>query len=314
MVLSFCLLACGADALPPPATGDGGTVDEDPLPGAYVHPEDEPEPLLTLEEIGQGIEDALDEMLALDPRELHDVYNGLLDAQDGDCPEYLDYDTSEYWYDTCSTAEGASFAGYGNTYRYQDYLDPENDYFYDDLAYMSADFAIETPSGESLEGTGYSHYYEVAYPDSENRSYYSRAWGRFHWEGPGSDGSWLSSGRSFDYYLSATYYPTYPGHYVTHYGGVSGMDGPVNAYVADSLMIYTESLGSLCEIEPSSVISVRDEDGNWYEVEFQGPDYWGGWAFEPECDGCGDVWFRGQYLGQACADFSALTDWTTRPW
>ena len=311
-MLSLLLFACSSDAPPPPPL-DGRSEDEQDLPGAYVHLEDEPEPLLTLEEIGEGIENALEEMLALDPRELHDVYVDIRDSQDGDCPAYLDYDT-EYWYDTCSTSEGASFAGYANTYRYQDYVNPDNDYFYEDLAYLSADFAIETASGESLEGTGYSYYYEGQYPNSSNRFYYSSSWGRFHWEGPGADGSWLSSGRSFDYYLSATYYPDYPGHYISHGGGVSGMEGPVNAYVADAFILYTETMGSLCELEPSSMISVRDEEGSWYEVEFQGPGYWGGWAFEPECDGCGDVWFRGRYLGQACADFSALTAWADRPW
>jgi len=314
-VVSFLLLACASD-LPPPPTGsaDPAAVQDD-LPGAYVHQGDEPQPVLTMADIGDGIEHALDEMLVLDQRDLHDVYNDLRNtSQDADCPAYLDYDTSEYWYDTCTTADGAYFAGYSSTYRYQDYTDPDNNYYYDELAYLSADFVIESPGGESLEGTGYSHTYEGQYPDSENRFNYARAWGRFHWEGPGSDGTWLSSGRSFDFALSAYSYPTYPGVYVNHYGGVSGMDGPVNAYVADGFMLYSETLGSLCEIEPSGTISVRDEDGNWYDVEFHGPSYWGGWAFEPECDGCGDVWFRGTYLGQACSDFSALVDWHGRPW
>ena len=62
-MLSFLLLACSADAPPPPPLD--GASDEEDLPGAYVHTEEEPEPLLTLEEIGEGIENALDEMLAL---------------------------------------------------------------------------------------------------------------------------------------------------------------------------------------------------------------------------------------------------------
>jgi hypothetical protein len=312
-VHTLLFLACAVDSPPPPISGDSEVQDTEPLPGAYVNDADEPEPVLSLQEIGTGIENALREMLELDPVVFHDVYRELRSWEDENCPVYLDYDTSDYWYDTCVTDEGASFVGSASTYRYDPYVD-ENGYTWEQHGYISADFSIETPDGEVLEGTGYSHFYEGIYPDSNYHFHYTRAWGRFRWNGPGSSDTWLSSGRSFDFYLHATSYPTYPGIYLSHYGGVAGMDGPVNAYVAESFILYSEGLGSACEVEPSGTISVRDEDGNWYDVDFDGPAYWGGWAFAPECDGCGSVWFRGQYIGETCVDFSPMLSWGDRPW
>ena len=51
---------------------------------------------------------------------------------------------------------------------------------------------------------------------------------------------------------------------------------------------------------------MRGEDGSWYDVLFDGPN-----DLQPEtppdlCDGCGQVYYQGDAMGEACADFSAL--------
>ena len=90
--------------------------------------------------------------------------------------------------------------------------------------------------------------------------------------------------------------------------------GTANSIWFDGVWIATEGQGSDCPIEPSGTISIRDDAGDWYDVEFQGPGYSGAASFPPECDGCGDVWYQGENLGQACVDFSAMTDWEGSPW
>jgi hypothetical protein len=49
-------------------------------------------------------------------------------------------------------------------------------------------------------------------------------------------------------------------------------------------------------------------------VSFDGPGEFGQPYDGAGCDGCGEVWFRGEPAGQACVDFSGLLDWTEAPW
>ena len=99
-------------------------------------------------------------------------------------------------------------------------------------------------------------------------------------------------------------------------GGVFGIDGAAEAIYATDFYIYSEAKGSPCELEPSGLISIRDSLGQWYDVEFQGPPYSGAWSYQPECDGCGSAWFRGEYMGEACVDFGIFMEWDGegRPW
>ena len=59
---------------------------------------------------------------------------------------------------------------------------------------------------------------------------------------------------------------------------------------------------------------MRDSEGEWYDVNFQGPPYQGARVLPNDCDGCGQVYYRGELLGEVCPDFSILTDWEDRPW
>ena len=79
-------------------------------------------------------------------------------------------------------------------------------------------------------------------------------------------------------------------------------------------MIYSNELGSECDLEPYGTISVRDNDGNWVDVVFDGPAYWGAWAFQPHCDGCGMAYFRGEEVGPTCIDFSSWLEWENLSW
>jgi hypothetical protein len=49
-----------------------------------------------------------------------------------------------------------------------------------------------------------------------------------------------------------------------------------------------------CGAHPSGALSLRGDDGRWYDLAFT------------DCSGCGRVDFEGQDLGAACADITAL--------
>ncbi|MDP6935323.1 MAG: hypothetical protein QGG40_20555 [Myxococcota bacterium] len=284
-------------------------------PSAYIYEVEEVVPILALDEVEQGITDALVSVFTLDPLFLHQAYDEMVALSDDDCPYYYDYYYEDYdryyWYDACTTDEGDAFSGYAI---HSDWSGYEADgYTYDEYRYLSAQAKITHADGRVIEAAGYSSYYERTYPDYATAAYHYIV-GDFRFDGPSAEGTWLAKDWSAYLYFYGAYYPGYPGNYVTTYGSLSGLDGLVNAIELDDVVLYQEALGSPCGIEPSGTISVRDDDGAWYDVDFQGPAYWGAPAFPPECDGCGEVYYRGTYQGEVCPEFSPLVDWQERPW
>ncbi len=103
------------------------------------------------------------------------------------------------------------------------------------------------------------------------------------------------------------------GRIATIDGGITGLAGDLDTVSVSGLFMYSPEL-SECD-EPGGSVSVRDADGNWYDVLFDGPE---GWEDEDvdlmACDGCGTTWFRGQQIGNTCVDFSSLVEFEDRPW
>lgn len=318
----------------PDGTDDpGGATDdtaEDDQPSDYIFEEEEPEALLDAAGVEKGISDGILAMLAIDPADLHDNYASVIadpyDAvvNDGeDCPYYVDYYLEDYgyfyWSAACTARDDTYFSGYGISFDFDPFW--SGGLHYDRYAYLSGTFQITDPEGYLLEGSGYSYDYEYEYPG--NYSYrYGQISGTFSYNNPAAADSWLGQEMTVSLYMYSLNYnawnPNYDGTNsqvnFTFTGSLGGLSGDINTIVLTDTFIYTAALGSACEAEPSGTISVRDSQGEWYDVYFQGPPYDGASVYPPDCDGCGQIYFRGDYLGDACPDFSPLTSWEDRPW
>ena len=238
---------------------------------------------------------------------------------DDDCPYVYDYYYESYgrtyWYDSCTSDDGTSYAGYGIHGRTQDYVDDTTTYEYSDNAYFAGSAKVVAPNGDTLEAAGASSTYAFYYPAYDRYYSYASIWGTFRWDGLGADASWLGQDLAVDLYTYAIDYDGYDvGVYTYLDGSLSGFAGAVNAVWFDGVLLQSEDVGSDCGIEPGGLISVRDDAGDWYDVVFDGPSYSGGFAFGPDCDGCGEAWFRGEAMGTVCPDFSSMFAWDTRPW
>ena len=309
--LLVVLAACGGEDPVPSDSGDA--------PSPYLYESENEEAALTLSQIRDGIETGLAVYAQLDAPVVHSIYASVREGDD-ECPAYSEtyYDDNGRWYwnDTCESETGSTFTGWGVSLFYEDVVTTE-DYRYDGYGYLSAAAKIRDPEGRVFEGAGYSYFYDRTALSSSNRTWYNRTYGHFRWEGSEGAGTWIDKGLIIDVIFSSTYYPAYPGRYVSMDGSVFGFDGDVDAIMVESLYLYDESMGSPCTAEPYGTISVRGESGSWYEVVFQGPEYWGAPAFPPECDGCGQASFRGKPMGEVCPSFSALMDWDpidSTPW
>ena len=322
------LFACGAE----PDVLEESPVDTgEELPSEYVVAPGESTALLTVAEVAEGIEEGLQTMRLLDPALLQGQYLELVEDGDSDeegCPEWKEnfYLASEsttynYWKDACTSDEGTLFSGWAKQQRPMEYQSG-NHHILDD-GYLEGEFEISQPGGQRLEFSGKVSYYErinnyYYYTDRTDfdRHYYVDASGDVTLQSSSEATTWLTESYVYDYTIAFRDYDDDAGMYADWEGGIFGISGDAPAIYASDFYIYSGDAGSPCEQEPSGLISIRDTEGQWYDVEFHGPPYSGAWSYQPACDGCGEVWFRGEYMGEACVDFEIFMQWNGegRPW
>ncbi|MEE2750960.1 MAG: hypothetical protein VX519_05990 [Myxococcota bacterium] len=320
MVFWILLVACSGGSSPAPIPEVEVEPEQPPETTPYVLEVDEPEASLSLEQIGEGIENGISLLLQLDPTPLHDAYESIVMAnEDEDCPNYVerldDAGRYDYWNDHCETASGVRFQGWGQRKRYPESWDGDH-YMLDD-GYINGEFEVLLADGTLIDFSGRSDFYEKEESD-QDLVFDLRTYGSFKVLDGQNSGTWLQQELAVDIDLRAYEREESRGggRYYDLEGGISGMSGVVSAFHAESFYLHNEAYGSHCELEPYGRVSVRDEAGQWYHVEFDGPAYNGAWSYTPDCDGCGMVWYRGEPLGQACASFDALLVWNNgvRPW
>jgi hypothetical protein len=309
----------GDDPDPPEDTGLDDDEDDDPSEYIYEDDgEDDQESLLDIGEIEQGVVDLIEVLTWVDPEVLSSTYESLRLEGDDSCPYYY-YDADgasyygyDYWYDSCTADNGTSFNGYGYTYYYGAYSDGY--YVYDDYAYINAYATITDRLGDSLDLAYYGYHVTYGTTSSNDRNGYAYMSGDVRWTSEDAEGTWLAEELSTSLYYSYNYYDLGNETALSSDGSISGIKGEVNAALLDDVYIYTAGLGSTCEAEPSGTISLRDSEGEWYHITFDGPAFGGAPVFTPDCNGCGQVSYRGEDLGEVCPDFSALLHWEGRPW
>ena len=304
------------------AGSGGGETSEDEV-DEYVFDPEEPEVSLDLTEIEWAMEEAIRTVRWIDPGKMHDAYDQVEADGDENCPdydeEYYDENQRYHWRDACSVGSGGSFAGYAYSNYYGEYRTENEAYDYAGHAYFNGSARIEDSRGNTFIGGGSSSYYERHRTTTGDGTFYQSMTGNFRFDDPNYFGTWLSEDMNISLYHTSTMYVDDADHFgggfsVFWNASVSGIVGQINSLRLSNIYMYSENTGSMCELEPSGSIAVRDNDGNWYEAEFDGPKYFDAGAFPPDCDGCGKVYWRGELLGEVCPDFGLLVNWEDRPW
>lgn len=287
--------------------------DEGPPP--YVAEEDPVEPSWSLDEVSAAIGEAVLALRVVRGSDLFFSYQDLMGSRTSTCPytneDYAELYGYDYWYDSCTVADGTSYSGFGYGYVNSDFMSGQ--YHYDLSAYLYADLAITRSDGSIFNASGsasQSVYFDT-YSNYAVNSFYAA--GEFNWDAAEAAGTWLADGLSLSISETTLRY-TSGGGYAYVDGGVSRLGGLTDTVEFDQLYAANEAYGSPCELEPGGAIRVRDGEGEWYDVYFQGPTYGTSTAFPPECDGCGEVWFRGERLGEVCPELEGLYDWEGWSW
>ncbi len=308
MVLAAC--ATGADSAEGPAPADTAS-EADPY---LVERDDPAEPTLTTADLELLVADAIANAWNIEATPLFTAYNAVMAAADAGCPNYYEQDGNQYWYDECTAESGAEFSGYAFYYGYEG-TDIDG-VIYDGGALYGVGSATAA-DGSRLEFGGSAAGYR-AYPAGiaeDAPEYYiygaQQLQGGFSWDGADAP-EWLGAEHPPDLVAQSYYVPAYDGRYVA-LDGSFGSDAET-ATVFDTFTLWSDNLITWCPNEPYGSISVRDAEGEWYDILFHGPEAYESEVDEALCDGCGDAWFHGEPLGRVCGDFSGLTDWGTTPW
>ena len=308
MLLVLSLLACR-----------GGVIDQEPeetdLPSEYILEEEEPPtPNYSVAELAAAAQEALDAILTLNAYPVMDSYSAAMVGQDDSCPNYYATEGGVYWYDQCTASTGTQFYGYGFEIIYDD--ETLEGYTYNGHGVFGA-ATVKESDGDLFQAAGTAYWIEYdsdETQETEHTIFQSIVQGTFSWTGEEANETWMLDGLSPDLYLYAYIIPESDSHYMYVDGGVSGLGQSVDAVVFDEMQIYDETLGSNCSIEPSGSISIRGDDGHWYDVLFDGPSSEQPITSPEDCDGCGAAYFRGEPMGEACLTFDTLLDWESKPW
>jgi hypothetical protein len=303
--VAVALLLAGCEA------GPGDT----DLPSPYIYEEDEePQPGLISSELADAVIEAVQVLANVDPEVINDTYLWHMGYSNAVCPDiYGGGDESEsfaYWVTSCAVGEVAAYEG--ESYRTLYNGASEDDFIYfgwylDMGASMLAD-------GQSMTGSG-----TAANVRGEAGSYtfwQSSIQGTWESTRPEFDGTWFDESSRLRPSLDRTAFlmPSTDGRGVVMNGGITGLEGALDTVSVSNVALYDAALGSQCPEEVGGVVSVRDPDGDWYDIVFDGPLEAESEVDPADCDGCGAVWFRGQYVDDVCIDFSFLLDWGTEPW
>ncbi|MCB9744559.1 MAG: hypothetical protein H6741_17810 [Alphaproteobacteria bacterium] len=288
------LLACAE-----PVTQDSAAPEPPIVPSAYAPDAEDLQPPedLPTEAIEAGLEEVIRTLPLVKPRLLHDTWHNLMaDYGDAACPEVSDHNGQDHWReDLCVSDAGAEFRGWSLYYR--SLPPPPEQEFLIEVGWLSGQASITTPEGYRLDSFGDAlHEYFVSDEGTEgNRGF---VFGDFLYNDPRMADTWLQFGITLESYFS---FSRREGWYQTNLDTwIAGLDNPETPAVILESFLLTDEPGR-CGLEPMGEIRVRDINGVWYELFFDGPE-----ASVDQCDGCGQAWRGERLVGEVCVDWSPL--------
>lgn len=287
-----------------------------PEPTAYLaDPPVIPPPTLDGARLSAALDRLVPQLLTTHAGPLLAAYDGMMAHAEGPCPDVEGGEDGAEWYDRCTTAGGASFDGYG--FRGEVW---EDDGETSDHIHAMYGVASIAGGGRSLTLGGYASTLEGTTVPAEpepgwtgEAHFYTHLSGSFRSDDPALTGTFLDSGGDLRWEWWIARYFADDARLVSLSGDRPLDDPDLSAVAVTDLFYLSESLGG-CGLEPGGQLSFRGLDGLWYDLVLHGPTDWGEAIDTARCDGCGDLWYEGAILGEACADWRPLWDWGESPW
>jgi hypothetical protein len=308
--------------IPALACGEGGVFGGGELPSPYAEDGDADgdTPAMSADAVIDAAFSGLETFMQLEPDAIVDAYEALA-VPDAECPEeyeaYSQGGVEAIIWSTpgCTTAAGVEFQG---SARFERVTTNEGGYT-GEGATLSAEggaFRVTAPGGEFLQYAGYLYYDRSTDGESTN-SYFD-----FSGTAEADPQTAAASPALADGVTVSGGFYTYAGPGYKGMGGSGFLAGPslgdARAFQFSDFVINSNE----CPEEPIGTVSVRDDEGYWYDVVFDiatyDPEIGDDPIWEPaNCDGCGAFMAGGAPSGEACVEAGrvpGLLDWQDYPW
>jgi len=295
--LTLFLFACGGSDSSEPKSSDSAS-------GPYIT--DAPDllpPDTSDATLSAGIEESILASLNFDFAPIEAGYTTAMAGQDPACPVWSTNGDTAFWFATCTSEDGTSFEGFGAVVDYSS-LPPENGFTYGGT-FINSISTIATPSGETFTGGGQSYDITGSNEDGHEFNNFGVSAG-YLWTGSDAEGTWMESTPVLDF--SGTTQRAGDFRTIELSGSISDL-GSVQAVVFDGLYGIHATLEEGCTREPHGNVAVLDQEGNWFDIQFDGLDNEGRLDTETGCDGCGTAWFQGYPLFEVCPNFDEMYAW-----
>lgn len=317
-LLALSLLGCSGEET---AADGGAAAPKWPTPYEPAPPPDTP-PAYDAAAVTAALPSALAVLTSIDPEHLLALYDEFAARGDGACPLPTEYPTddgsgtTQYWSADCTTADGTRFVGgaYRTAYQGRDNGDGTfTDGF--SLTPDATDASIIAADGRSLVLTGYLEVGIIRGGTTTEPYSYAYVYldGSVVVDETTAAGDPWVSGRRKGLISLGGYADSYGTRTLDVTAGLSLGEGE---FLAASTAAFSLAPGLPCATEPVGGFSLRDAEGTWYDVLFDGnpPD-----EETPEgvCDGCGVVFAGGRELGASCpaaGAFDGLLQYEETPW
>ncbi|HWB77112.1 MAG TPA: hypothetical protein VG755_19220 [Nannocystaceae bacterium] len=289
------------------------------LPSPYED-DGEPDgsPALSREQVGAAATAGLRAFTSLQPQTVVDLYRAIA-VHDDECPEEFEEivengTTAQTWYtDGCTTAAGVQFAGGGRIEIYTRTEEPGYDVTGAILNAEGASLSVVAADGRSLTLSGYVAWQHGTSEDSTDSSL--EIYGHALADAASAAGNPLLDGS-----ISVQgYMYSYAGEGSKEIGGEGAISGArigdARAFSFAGIGVYSDG----CTAEPMGTVSVRDVNGFWHDIAFDGivmvdeePTF-----DAAACDGCGEYLAAGEPDGEACVaagELAQLLAWEEFAW
>lgn len=254
--------------------------------------------LLSVDDVGVGIEEAVRGLLRVDPMLMHTGWSqSMLSLSDDNCPPMEEHNGMDLWRESCSTEDGNQFWGWSLYFKGHDI--PSECCFFDQLHWLSGQAQIIDANGTTLRNFGDILHQEGRDQDG-NFVLQGFVYGDFYWDSQQAENSWLLSDLSMEYYYTFTRTPS--ADIIDIQSWISYFHPQYAAAIFEDILFDS----NICPDEPiQGEIWLRDTENIWYHVQYDS---------DTACDGCGTVFQNEQEIGQSCSNFDALFDWNDYPW
>ncbi len=258
----------------------------------YLHSFEDSSPPPDINALEDILMESIEAIKQINVLPVMDLYETFFSQASDHCPRWFTNNDGTFWSDSCTANSGVTFQGVGFIDNFTDRIDPDGNTLSGSSIYCEG--TITGADGRQLNCSGTVQYVNGVNPDGAPFiTTYIDPYSTL------INGVLTSYPKHNEFSINTEQFS------YTYYNSVLYLEDGIVTFDGNGL----SSVGE-CTIEPNGIQSIQlntADNEEWVFLQWHGPQ--DDQIFNVEdCDGCADVYYKGSYLGQVCADFTSWND------